>query len=260
MKTPIIIAVHNELDLTKRCIRSVKENTNNYELVIVDNNSTDGKVIAYCENEGARVLRRRQNSGKTIAVNQAIRYLEEQDLITDFIVLDNDTVVYKGWLEKLKEVLNRDSWIGAVGPVTNKITGGFQLVRGLETERFNSPTLMNAISENGFIGRQKQYRVVNFLVFFCVLFRYEMIKNMGILDSDFPWRGEDNEYALRIEKSPWKMAVRQDCFVFHEGGATRRKKEKVNKPEYINEVVETLRKKYNGRHFPTGGSGEIVSI
>ena len=40
----IIILTHDELNYTKKCIESIKQNTKDYHLIIIDNNSTDGTV------------------------------------------------------------------------------------------------------------------------------------------------------------------------------------------------------------------------
>jgi GT2 family glycosyltransferase len=260
LKTPIIIAVHDELELTRRCVESVKRNSQNYELVIVDDKSLRDDFESFCKEEGFRLIKSDRNRGKTFAVNLALERLKEGQEFSEFVVLDNDTVVYEDWLKKLREVLRHDSEIGAVGPLSNWTAGDHQRICGFQALNPFSPTLKETLRKNGFDENLPRYRVVSFISFFCVLFRYKMVEEMGVLDTSFPWRAEDNEYALRIRNTPWKLAVRLDCFVYHQGRGTRRKKPFTDDPNFIKEVSEKLRAKYEGKLDSSQKTGEIIYL
>ena len=50
-QTSIIILVHNQLAITQQCIESIRKHTpENYELILVDNGSTDG-TFEYLQNQ-----------------------------------------------------------------------------------------------------------------------------------------------------------------------------------------------------------------
>src|SRR5262249_39927341 len=102
-RATIIIITYNNLALTKLCIESILRNTEylNYEVVVVDNKSTDG-TPAYLQELAAlqqnlRLILNDQNHGFARANNQGI-----QSATGDYLVLlNNDTVVSPGWLSRL---------------------------------------------------------------------------------------------------------------------------------------------------------------
>ena len=98
----IILLTYNNLSATKRCIEELYRCTSNFDLIIVDNNSTDGTkkylqqlfekhsntLIEYnIENQG---IVKARNCGYRIAIDQAVH--------PDYIMfMDNDQIVTTGW-------------------------------------------------------------------------------------------------------------------------------------------------------------------
>jgi 2-polyprenyl-3-methyl-5-hydroxy-6-metoxy-1,4-benzoquinol methylase len=62
--TSIVIVTHNELGYTRQCVESIRQYTDEpYELVFVDNGSTDGTVAYLRTLEGAKLITNAENRG-----------------------------------------------------------------------------------------------------------------------------------------------------------------------------------------------------
>ncbi len=109
----IVMLTHNNLFYTRQCVEKLEETTENYELVIVDNASTDG-TVEYLqklekEKKNLKVALNKTNRGFAAGCNQGVR-LARYGLVC---LLNNDILPFPGWLDKMKEVMEKG--VGAVG-------------------------------------------------------------------------------------------------------------------------------------------------
>ena len=100
-KTSIIILTYNNLEYTKKCLESIKKYTekNSYEIIIVDNNSTDGTREYLKKEKNLKVILNDSNEGFPKGVNKGIKIANKEN---DILLLNNDTVVTTNWLKNLK--------------------------------------------------------------------------------------------------------------------------------------------------------------
>jgi len=116
-KVSIIIPVFNKLELTKKCINAIFANTDypNYEIIIVDNASTDGTKEYLSE------LSNKHQNIKTIINEENLGFSKANNLASEIAegkyihFLNNDTQVQKYWLCSLVETAEKDDKIYAVG-------------------------------------------------------------------------------------------------------------------------------------------------
>lgn len=203
-KTSIVILTYNQLNYTKLCIESVFKATSPirtpYELIVVDNASTDGTIEYLKGLETAKqihVIYNKENVGFPKGNNQAAAVATGQHIC----LLNNDTILTNGWLEDLLRVLRGDPKIAAVGPYCNH-SSGHQKVEGIEpykddkelealSRKFNTPT-----------------KEVNFLVFFCCLIKRKVWDEVGGLDEDFtPGNYEDNLFCYKVIERGYTLKV-----------------------------------------------------
>jgi len=89
----IITAVHNEIEFNKLFLYSLRKNTSlDYEVIIVDNHSTDGSA-EYFESEGCTVIRNDVNHCYPESQNIGMRYAKGDF----FIFLNNDVYLGTNW-------------------------------------------------------------------------------------------------------------------------------------------------------------------
>ena len=110
----IVIPVFNKVEFTRKCLEAIRKKTKAelYELVVVDNGSTDG-TKEYLNSLGGfiRVISNKGNRGFAIACNQGAKLATGKLLL----FLNNDVEPCSGWLEPLMNLMEGDPSIAAVG-------------------------------------------------------------------------------------------------------------------------------------------------
>jgi GT2 family glycosyltransferase/spore maturation protein CgeB len=212
--TSIVIRTSNGLEFTRRCVESVQIGTDEpYELIFVDNGSTDG-TVEYLRRTvpSATLLENRENRGIPAAANQGIRAARGRQIV----LLDNDAVVTRGWLRKLLAVLERDPSTGLVGPCTNWPEGDQQVELGYR----DLADLDRSVREWS-RGREGRSREVAELNGFCLLIHRELINRVGLFDESYGLGlCEDKDYCQRSTAAGYRNWIADDAFVHHFGGRT----------------------------------------
>ncbi|HLN32178.1 MAG TPA: FkbM family methyltransferase [Gemmataceae bacterium] len=211
--TSIIILAHDQLAYTRLCIDSIRHYTDEpYELILVDNGSTDGTAEYFRSLKGAKVISNPDNRGFPAAVNQGIQIASGRQIL----LLNNDTLLTTGWLRRLLRALHSDAKIGLVGPCSNFV-GSEQQV---------SVTYQDLIGLDGFAwdwgkANNQGLSETNRLIGFCLLIRREVIDTIGLFDEQFGVGSyEDDDYCRRAAQAGFKAMIAQDAFVHHFGGRT----------------------------------------
>src|SRR5439155_18149252 len=106
--TSIIIITCNELEYTRQCVDSIQRYTEDpYELIFVDNGSTDGTGEFLRSLANTKIITNKTNRGFPAAANQGIRAANGKQIL----LLNNDTLVTPGWLRRLLQALHNDAKI-----------------------------------------------------------------------------------------------------------------------------------------------------
>ena len=211
MKCDIVMAVWNNLELTKSCIDSIIKNTDvDYRLIIIDNASND-ETKRYLEQlkdkEGPRVLliRNETNLGFIKAMNQGMR-----DSRAPYICLiNNDTIVTKGWLGEMIKVAESSSNIGLVNPSSNTL--GQKPDKGEPVEAYAEKLKKDAVS----------FAEIGSAIGFCMLIKKEVIDKIGVFDEIYGMGNfEDTDYSRRVIKEGYICARANRVYVYHDEGSS----------------------------------------
>lgn len=232
-KTSIIIITYNNLEYNKACIESIRSFTEKgtYEIIVVDNNSTDGTVEWLKSQTDLKVIYNDYNAGFPKACNQGIEAACKEN---DILLLHNDTIVTKNWLENLRECLYSDDSVGAVSPVTNMCSYNQAIATNFSSfdEMFEFARQYNT---NG----QKEYEQRIKLIDFCILIKREAVDKVGLLDERFtPGYYEDDDYSYRIIEAGFKLLLCKSTFIFHFGNTS------FNDRQALNELLAANSKKF----------------
>ncbi|NOT27806.1 MAG: glycosyltransferase family 2 protein [Acidobacteria bacterium] len=108
----VLLVLHNRAELTLRCLKRLRERLSvPFELVIVDNHSTDDTEVVLRRLCGVTVLPQSENLGFLRACNLAAHTARG----THLLFLNNDTEIQAGAVEAALETLESDASIGVVG-------------------------------------------------------------------------------------------------------------------------------------------------
>lgn len=216
--TSIVMLTWNQLKITQACLTSIAAHTTApYELIIVDNGSSDGS-LAWLQAQAAQdrrisLISNDSNRGYAAGCNQGIRHARGERIL----LLNNDTIVTPGWLEGLHELLDRYPDAGIVGPLTNQASG----VQVVPQPGYAN---LDALSAWAVAFRQRyRHRMVpqRRIVGFCMLFRKSLVEQIGLFDESFGVGNfEDDDFCLRAELAGYRNLIAADLFIHHEGGAS----------------------------------------
>jgi glycosyltransferase involved in cell wall biosynthesis len=221
--TSIIILTCNQLQYTKKCIESIFQNTQKpYELIIVDNGSTDG-TVEYLESEvlknhtdlRIKIIKNDENKGFAGGNNQGMAAASGDYIL----LLNNDVVVTAGWLERMLACAEKRPEIGIVGPRSNYVSGP-QLVEEVDYDTNTLKGLAefsNKFADDHTAQTQQVLRVVGF----CMLIKRAVIDKIGAMDDRYGLGNfEDDDFSLRAAIAGFQSWIARDCFVHHFGHRT----------------------------------------
>src|SRR5439155_8196177 len=108
----IIIPVLNQLEYTHVCLASLQavEEQTRFEVIIVDDCSTDSTANALPQIGGVNYLRNEKNSGFVASCNRGAKKARGKYLV----FLNNDTSVKPGWLTALLDTFKQEGRAGIV--------------------------------------------------------------------------------------------------------------------------------------------------
>lgn len=201
VEVTVIVPVFNRLAYTLDCLRAVMEFTPAcYEVVVVDDGSTDGTASRLSNVPGLRVVRNDVNRGFAAACNAGAGIARGDWLI----FLNNDTVPQPGWLTALVGAAERDQAAGVVGsrliyPLTNTIqhagiSFGHSRLPQHDYEHVSADIDMVNID-----------REVDAVTGACLLTRRGRFRELGGFDDSFVNGFEDIDYCLKVKQLDLKV-------------------------------------------------------
>lgn len=218
--TSILILAWNGLEDTQACLDSIRRCTEgDYELILVDNGSTDGTTEYFKEyvrqEPRARLIVNARNRGFAAGNNQALS-LARGDYV---VFLNNDTVVTAGWLPDLQAALRRDPALGIVGPVSNYVAGRQRVADPGYTSLGELPRF----AADWKAAHRGEFEEVSRVIGFCLLASRKVIDAIGGFDPGFiNGNFEDDDFCLRAGLAGFKVGIARDVFIHHTGSKTFR--------------------------------------
>ena len=220
-RVPIIIPLWNGLEYTKQAVETIKRNThtNLYEVVFVDNASTDGtkeylKQLVQEDPEHFRVITNPVNKGFAGGMNTGLQAI--QSFKWEYCcVANNDLLFTPNWLVQLLECIQHaripGAEVGAVAPVSNA-AGGTQ---GIQVNYQNINDVDNwAVSYHR--ANAQKWTEEGRLVGLCLLMTRKYYDQVGGFDERFiggMW--EDNDICLRGRMKGFRYVCDRSTFLHH---------------------------------------------
>ncbi len=216
--TSIIIPTYNNLSYLKGCISSLIAYTDRpYEVIVIDNGSTDG-TEAYLKRLGGRLRLRykrfENNLGFAGGVNQGLLMAKG----TSIVILNNDTLLTRHWLGNLLACLYSSPTIGLVGPVTNYLSNNQRINVG-----YRDMKEMQAFAARHNQSDPASWRKAQDIMGFCLALRRDVLLRVGYMDEGYSFGTcEDVDFYLRVRLLGLELVIAEDTFIHHYGSVTMR--------------------------------------
>lgn len=219
-KVSVIIPNWNGEELLKDCLPSLKKQTfSDFEVVVVDNGSTDGSVRYIKKNfPEIKLVELSQNTGFAPAVNLGIKICVGEYII----LLNNDTKVDKHFIEYLVKAADKHPEVGMVAA---------------KMLNFYNPDIIDSVGDyidsvghanNIGMGEKDGSLFNNAGYIFLVtgggsLIKREVFENVGFLDEYYFAYMEDVDFGLRAQMQGFKAWFEPKAIVYHKHKATSSK-------------------------------------
>jgi len=211
-KASIVIVNFNMLHNLKKCLPSIlNQHFSDFEVILVDNASTDGS-IEFLEREfpGVQIIRNEENLGYSGGNNVGFKYASG-----DYVaVLNPDTKLEPDWLLHIIMALDADPQAGLAAskilmmdnPTRINTCGlnitytGLSFCRGLgePADRYSKPEVIFGVSGSAFVIRRR------------------VLEEIGGFDESFFMYYEDTDLSLRANLAGYKCLYVPSAVVYHQ--------------------------------------------
>lgn len=234
VKISLIVSNYNGKKFLSPCLRSILgEKTNNYEIVFVDDCSTDGSfelmTKIYSSKKNISLLQLDKHRGTGAAINAAVKISRGKYLF----FLNNDTLLETGWSLKIINLFQKYKKLGVaqakilrMGADTYDYAGDYIGPFGFLIER-----------AQGAVDRGQFDKVVN--VFSvkgtAMILRKDIFQKVGMFDEDYIFALEETDLTWRMWLSGYRMIFYPFITVWHAYGTKAKSKEYyvANKINYL---------------------------
>ena len=241
----VVIPVYGSRRLTLRSLESVLKAavSTPYEIFVIDDASPDRTLREELRALAAagllRLLENERNLGFVATANRGLALHQDRDVV----LLNSDTRVFDGWLDRLLAALHRRPDIGTASPISNAATilsypvflRDNHRVPGVDfaqVDRLCAQFASPPVDLPTALG-------------FCMAIKRSCLAAVGPFDRENFGRGygEENDFSLRAIARGWRTVASPDVFVWHRGGASFGK-ERLAHSEAAQRTLERLHPGY----------------
>lgn len=218
MTVSVILVNYNGAGFLPHCLTSIAEHTKNvdYEVIIVDNSSTDAsKDIVRTQFSAFQLLEADANYGFAVANNMGARVAQGELLF----FLNNDTIIKENAISGMENFLRTHSSVGACGPKLLNPDGSLQWSTGC------SPSLINELKNR---NQQRnagaatdvpdRSMAVDWVTGAALMIRRGLFEKLKGFDENFFMYFEDVDLCARVRESGAGVYYVPQCAITHLGG------------------------------------------
>jgi len=226
----VLLPVYNGYDFTMACVESVLANSRDIRLIVIDDASPDERIrplLAGLKNipgKNIEIIVRvnERNMGFVKTINKGFSFTAN-----DFVILNTDTEVPPGWLDRLFAPLFQDDKIATITPFSNAAT-----ICSFPNMGEDNPLYLDLPVDllDSYFEKYASREAVDIPtgIGFCMAFRRSVVKEIGFFNEEVFGRGygEENDFCMRVRRAGYRNVMVPDLFVFHKHGGSFCKTEK----------------------------------
>jgi len=212
-KISLIIPVYNALSLTAHCLESVfKYTPNDHEIqtdIIVVNDGSDQHVTEYLEkiqeeHSNYKVINNSSNLGFVKTCNRGFKEADGEIIV----LLNSDTIVTPGYIEKIIRCFDSDKTIGAASPISSD-SAFFAIPLPPGYDIFEMSTMVEVLSE-------ERYPEAITPEGFCLCIRKKVMDEIGYFDEIFGiGYCEESDFSMRVQAHGYRTVCIDNLYIFH---------------------------------------------
>ncbi len=235
--TYIIVVTYNGIKWISKCLESARP----YQVVVVDNNSSDG-TVEFIENSFSNTVILKQNNNlgfgtaNNIGINHALKNGAEH-----IFLLNQDAYLQQNSLTKLIDTMEANPQIGLLSPIHlsgNNMNLDYNFA-SFVLHRSDFKLYSDLITSRPL----KDYYEVDFINAAAWLISKKCLEAVGGFDPIFFHYGEDENFCQRVLYHNFKIAVCPDSYINHDREQKAYKKTKRFETELL-EKETVLKIKY----------------
>ncbi len=249
-KVSILIPNKDHAEDLKRCVSSILERSTyeNYEILIVENNSTAPEIQEYyqeiAQNEKVRVLYYQGGFNYSAVNNFAASQAEGEFLL----LLNNDTEVITGsWMEEMLMFAQRQD-VGAVGAMLyypDRTVQHAGIVIGLGAHRTAGHVHYKYFWQDvGYMGRLCYAQNFSAVTGACLMVKKSLYDELGGLDESFEISLNDVDFCLRLREKGLLNVWTPYAQLYHYESATRGLDDKGERAQRYEREAERFRARW----------------
>ncbi|MDD3223912.1 MAG: glycosyltransferase family 2 protein [Clostridium sp.] len=233
----IIIVNWNAKELLKNCLNSIYENTKTlkYEIIIVDNNSSDGSgdMIreVFPKKDNLKLIENKDNKGFAGANNQAIKISKAKAVL----LLNPDTIINGDVIGKTFRYLFKNDELGVAGCKVLNPDGSLQLACRRMAPRpkdafFKIFGISKLFKNNEKLTRynlthvpEDKFLDVDSVSGCYLMMKKQVVDKIGYLDETFFMYGEEMDWCMRAKKAGFVVRYCPVGTIVHYKGESSRK-------------------------------------
>jgi len=211
-KISIIIVNYNGKELLQKCLESLfKTDYENFEVILVDNNSTDGSIEFVTKNyPKIIVIKLDSNKGFAEPNNVGAKIAKGEHLL----FLNNDTVTTSNFISEMVKVLQKDEQVAICQSLLLRPNGDVD-------------SSGDFIDKIGIVYNSKtkidQIKQVSSARGACMMIRKKIFDKLGGFDEKFFFSFEDVDLGWRSWILGYKVVIAPNSIVYHSVGKTSSK-------------------------------------
>lgn len=218
----VVIPVHNGGPIVLACLTSVLASVpDDVRILVIDDGSTDPEIVGAIDDlrAGRQIACHRHDraQGFPASANAGLRIAKGRDVV----LLNSDTLVPPGWIERLRDAAYAEPDIGSVTPLSNDAS----------IVSYPGPAGTNARPDQAATNRLDRLAErangcgtvdIPVGVGFCLYLRRDCLNAVGAFRTDLfaQGYGEENDLCLRARRLGWRHVALTGLFVGHHAGTT----------------------------------------
>lgn len=221
-KISIVIPNKNNSSQFQKCISSVltKSTYNNYEILVVDNNSTDYSLLNFYEQlskdyRNVKIFEYDESFNYSAIVNAAVKHCEGDYIL----LLDSDTeIITPEWIEELLMYAQRKD-VGAVGAKLLMFDGAVQhggIILGLGSRHIVANSHYGIDKQSfGYMGKLFYAQNVSAVTSACLMVKKENFKAVDGFDENLTIAYGDVDFCLKLREKNLSNIFNPFCVLYH---------------------------------------------